>query len=514
MVGVAARRGAGRRCCGRCVRAILRSPDILWLYLRTRRGVRGYLAVSQGLIAIGSGDARAARKFADEAQPHRAGRAAHAAAQRAGRRSSPATARPRSAPSTPWPAATTPGCSACTACSSRRSGATTRVAARLYAEEAAQERARAPAWAGQAVFDARCAAGDWTGALERLDRNMKSGPARPRGLSAPARRAAHRARAGGRGARPRRRPRARARSGEARADAGAGGGARRPAARRGRRPAPRGAHRRGGLEGQSASRSRRHLCASAARRFRARPARARRDAGREDARAISKARWRWRAPRSTRRNSPSRARALAPLSIAPTQRVAMLMAELEETEHGDEGRAREWMTRAVHARRDPAWTADGFVSDRWMPVSPVTGRLDAFQWKDPLAEARRRRRGDRGTTGARAPCPARRAAARRRAARARQPPHAARGRDEEAPAAAAPVAANRLSPGGARTPRPRRRPPRFRRAGVSRWCMCPTIPGPDAPSRRRAGDRAAAGTAERGWRKLRRAVQVSSPREP
>jgi HemY protein len=61
------------------------------------------------------------------------------------------------------------------------------------------------------------------------------------------------------------------------------------------------------------------------------------------------------------------------------------MAELEEREHGDEGRAREWMTRAVSARRDPAWTADGFVTERWMPVSPVTGRLDAFQWKDPLA---------------------------------------------------------------------------------------------------------------------------------
>src|SRR5215510_12749297 len=49
-------------------RAILRAPDVLWLYLRTRRGVRGYLAVSQGLIAVGSGDARAARRFADEAQ--------------------------------------------------------------------------------------------------------------------------------------------------------------------------------------------------------------------------------------------------------------------------------------------------------------------------------------------------------------------------------------------------------------------------------------------------------------
>src|SRR5438105_6262717 len=43
------------------------------------------------------------------------------------------------------------------------------------------------------------------------------------------------------------------------------------------------------------------------------------------------------------------------------------------------------MPRAVAARRDPAWTADGYVSDHWMPVSPVTGRLDALQWKDPLA---------------------------------------------------------------------------------------------------------------------------------
>src|SRR5439155_72784 len=32
-----------------------------------RRGVRGYLAVSRGLIAVGCGDARTARKFADEA---------------------------------------------------------------------------------------------------------------------------------------------------------------------------------------------------------------------------------------------------------------------------------------------------------------------------------------------------------------------------------------------------------------------------------------------------------------
>jgi HemY protein len=77
--------------------------------------------------------------------------------------------------------------------------------------------------------------------------------------------------------------------------------------------------------------------------------------------------------------------ALAPFTETPTQRVAMLMAEIERTEHGDSGRARAWTLRAVRALHDPVWTADGYVSDRWRPVSPVTGRLDAFQWQRPLA---------------------------------------------------------------------------------------------------------------------------------
>jgi HemY protein len=77
---------------------------------------------------------------------------------------------------------------------------------------------------------------------------------------------------------------------------------------------------------------------------------------------------------------------LEPLLLNPTQRVATLMAELEELQHGDVGRAREWMARALRAGRDPAWTADGFVSERWLPVSPVTGRIDAFEWKVPLEE--------------------------------------------------------------------------------------------------------------------------------
>ena len=77
--------------------------------------------------------------------------------------------------------------------------------------------------------------------------------------------------------------------------------------------------------------------------------------------------------------------ALSPFIADPTQRVALLMAEIERTEHGDSGKSRAWTLRAVRARHDPAWTADGYVSDRWRPVSPVTGRLDAFQWLTPVA---------------------------------------------------------------------------------------------------------------------------------
>jgi HemY protein len=77
--------------------------------------------------------------------------------------------------------------------------------------------------------------------------------------------------------------------------------------------------------------------------------------------------------------------ALAPYLSAPTRRVATLMAEIEEAEHGDEGRVREWMMRAMRASDDPVWTADGVVSDRWLPVSP-NGRLDGFEWRVPLAE--------------------------------------------------------------------------------------------------------------------------------
>ena len=59
------------------------------------------------------------------------------------------------------------------------------------------------------------------------------------------------------------------------------------------------------------------------------------------------------------------------------------MAEIEDAENGPSGPVREWLARGSRAPRDPVWIADGMVSRRWLPISPVTGKLDAFEWKTP-----------------------------------------------------------------------------------------------------------------------------------
>ena len=67
----------------------------------------------------------------------------------------------------------------------------------------------------------------------------------------------------------------------------------------------------------------------------------------------------------------------------PTARACLLMAELEDMEHGRSGPAREWLARASRAPRDPVWIADGHVSEHWAPISPLSGRIDAYEWKEP-----------------------------------------------------------------------------------------------------------------------------------
>ena len=77
--------------------------------------------------------------------------------------------------------------------------------------------------------------------------------------------------------------------------------------------------------------------------------------------------------------------ALAPLlesRLSP--RICTLMARIEGGERQNSGGVREWLARAVNAPRDPAWTAEGMVSDTWAPISPVSGALDAYQWRVPV----------------------------------------------------------------------------------------------------------------------------------
>jgi len=79
-------------------------------------------------------------------------------------------------------------------------------------------------------------------------------------------------------------------------------------------------------------------------------------------------------------------RVLEPLIAAgePQARFCALMADLEEGETGDKGKAREWLARAVRAPRDPMWVVDGVAVPQWTAISPVTGDIAYAQWKVPF----------------------------------------------------------------------------------------------------------------------------------
>ncbi|HVY59658.1 MAG TPA: heme biosynthesis HemY N-terminal domain-containing protein [Xanthobacteraceae bacterium] len=365
------------------VRAIFRAPDVVSVLMRNRRTARAHAAITHGLIAIGAGDPGAARRYAHEAK-----RFAPAdplalllgaqTAQLAGDR---ATAEETFRAMAARDDTKLLGLHGLFVEAQRRQDP---VSARLFAEEAART-APALAWAGQAVLEFRCADGDWTGALEALESNLHSGLVAKETY---------------------RRQRAVLLTAQALALEETDRAAAQPLAYEAVRLAPDlvpAAALAGRFLGEAGELRRASRILEAAWRANPHPDLATTytylrvgDSARdrlsrveilvrlmpghpEGALAFA------RAAIDAREFALAR-NALAPLLAAPTKRVAMRMAEIEELEHGDTGRAREWMARAVHAAPDPAWTADGLVSDRWMPVSPVSGRLDAFQWRVPLAE--------------------------------------------------------------------------------------------------------------------------------
>src|SRR5262249_48605864 len=152
-------------------RFIWRSPGMLARARERSRGLRGYRALSQGLIAVGAGDVGAAKKFTDEArriaptEPLTLLLAAQTA-QLSGERSTAVRTFEEMAGRNDTKML---GLHGLYIEARRRNDPH---AALLYAEEAAKQE---PPWAGQAVLEFRCIAGDWAGAIERLERNYTSG---------------------------------------------------------------------------------------------------------------------------------------------------------------------------------------------------------------------------------------------------------------------------------------------------------------------------------------------------
>jgi HemY protein len=363
------------------LRGLWRSPARVAAALRDRRDLRGQRAIMRGLIAVGAGDARAAQRHADEVKKFAPGDPlalllSAQSAQLAGDRSAAEKTFRRMADHQQTKLL---GLRGLFIEAQRRDDL---AAARAYAEEAAKIAPSLP-WAGSAVLQIRCASGDFAGALEMLERNRASGALdrtsyrRQRAVLLTARALA---------TEDSERATSQALVFEAvklapdlvpavalAARYLAEGGDLRKATRMIERawpttPHPDLAETYAYLRFGDSARDRlnrvRRLAALAPDKPESALALAR---AAIDAREFAEAR-----------------RALQPLLATPTQRVALLMADLEQAEFADEGRSREWTARAVYAARDPGWTADGYVAEQWLPMSPVTGRIDAFEWKAPV----------------------------------------------------------------------------------------------------------------------------------
>ncbi len=362
---------------------LLTAPAKLARRSAQRRAARGHHAITRGLVAIGAGDVRAAVRHANEAARHAAdqpltlllqAQTAQLSGARGGADAAFRTMADRSETKLL-------GLHGLFVEAQRRNDV---AAARGFAEEAAKA-APSLAWAGQAAFDFHCADGNWPGALEALERNSRGGlvdkdtyrrqravllAARALSLENTDRAAA---------------------SELAQEAVKLCPGLIPAAALAGRLLAAAGDRRKAGRILEAAWREAPHPDIADAYGDLVPGASARERLSRirilshlaenhlEGRLAVA------RAALDAHEFAEARA-SLKPLISAPTRRVATLMAQLEEAETGDIGRSRQWMARAVHAGLDPVWTADGLIAENWMPVSPASGRLDAFQWRVPVAD--------------------------------------------------------------------------------------------------------------------------------
>ncbi len=366
---------------GAVVRAVLSTPQSIGHFFGARRRAKGYRALTRGMVAVGAGDTRVAQRAARDAGSY-LGKdplvtlLSAQAAQMTGDTASARAAFEGLAAEGDTRLLGLRGLFI----EARRQGEHT--AARHFAEEAVKAAPRLP-WAGEALFAYQTRSGDWDGALATLDINVDNGTVdkqRARRLRAVLNTArAMELEAGNPDD-------ARARAFEAHRLAPdlvpAAALAARLLTRNGeirrasrtleatwkQAPHPEIAEAYLGVRPGDAARDR---LKRAQKLFDLRPSHP--ESALVLARTAMEAR-EWPLARTTLERV---------LRTHVGERACLLMAELEEGENGDQGRARQWLTRSLIAPADPAWVADGQVFARWLPVSPVSGELDAMEWKAP-----------------------------------------------------------------------------------------------------------------------------------
>ena len=365
------------------IRFVFRIPSLVSLANRARRRERGFAALTRGMVAVGSGDTRAASRHATEAHKLLAGEPlTHLlraqAAQLAGDRTGAESAFKDMLDGDHTRALGLRGLHV----EARRRG--DHEAALEYAV-AAHKHAALP-WAGRAVLDDRAARGDWAGALAAVEANAAA-----KLIDKPA---ANRLRAVLKTALAQERADREPQAALALAQEAVrlAPGLVPAAALSGRLTAAAGDYRRATRILETAYEKTPHPdLAVAYLRMRAGDSAADRlTRARNLARLVPndpESRLTIARAALEARDFASARAAIAPLldqdatTGRPSVRVCLTMADLEETQ-GAPGAVREWLARAARAPRDRAWVAEGFVSDRWAPISPA-GKLDAFVWRTP-----------------------------------------------------------------------------------------------------------------------------------
>lgn len=362
-------------------RLIFRLPGILGFANRMRRQAKGQQAVSRGLVAIGTGDSRLAQRYAQESMRLLGSeplplllkaQAAQLAGDAKGAEDAFRTMLDE-------PETRSLGLRGLYVEAERRNDAAT---ARLLAEQAL-DRTPDAAWASEAMLGFKAAEQDWRGAIALVDQNISrrlvgknEGRAQRAILLAAAAQQAS----------------------EANPDEALTLAQEALRSTPGLVPAATIAARRTSAKGDYARASKiieaawkenphpdlaeaylnvRHGDSALDRLKRARHLQKLTPAAREARFAIA------RAALDAREFGAAREALEALVLAKPTVRACLMMAELEELESGNQGLVRAWLARASRAPREPEWVADGVVSADWSPVSPVTGRIGAFEWRDP-----------------------------------------------------------------------------------------------------------------------------------